>query len=168
MRASSSASGARRCRAGRTSWRGSSTRCWSALLLAVIVAISGALVFGAPLPIDRVPALVLIMTVGAAAFCSLGLAVAGLIPNAAAAPALVNAIVLPLYFVSDVFVQLDDDSPLALVGDLFPIRHLANALQSVWTPVAHPLDPVDLLWLAAWGVLGLVIALRTFTWEPRV
>jgi ABC-2 type transport system permease protein len=138
------------------------------ILLVIIVAVAGQLLFGTPLPLDRVPALVVILVIGAAAFCALGLAVAGLIPNAAAAPALVNAIVLPLYFVSDVFVQLDAGSPLALIGDLFPIRHLANALQSVWTPVAHPLDPVDLVWVIAWGVLGLAIALRTFTWEPRV
>ena len=55
------------------------------------------------------------------------------------------------------------------IGNLFPIRHLANALQSVWNPVVHPFDPVDLVWIARLGMLlGLVVAaMRTFTWEPR-
>jgi ABC-2 type transport system permease protein len=137
------------------------------LLLTLIVIISGDVLFGAPLPLGQAPTLLLVLVVGAGAFAALGLAVAGLIPNAHAAPALVNAIVLPLYFVSDVFVPIDDGSPVAVVGDLFPVRHLANALQSVWLPATQPLDPMDLLWLVAWGLAGLVVGLRTFGWEPR-
>ncbi len=63
-------------------------------------------------------------------------------------------LVLPLYFISDVFLRLDDSSVLAQIGNLFPIRHLSNVLQSVWNPVLYPFDPVDLVWIAAWGVLG--------------
>jgi ABC-2 type transport system permease protein len=136
-------------------------------LLVLIVVVCGGLLFGAPLPVDQAPLLVVVVAVGAAAFAALGLALAGLIPNAHAAPALVNAIVLPLYFVSDVFVPVDEGTPVAVVGDLFPVRHLANALQAVWMPTQHPVDPTDLLWVAGWGVLGLLVALRTFSWEPR-
>lgn len=138
-----------------------------AILLVVIVSVVGALFFSVPLPLGQVPLLIVVLTVGGASFCALGLALAGLIPNAAAAPAIVNAAVLPLYFISDVFVRLDESSVLAQIGNLFPIRHLANALQSVWNPVVVPFDPMDLVWIAAWGALGLVVALRTFTWEPR-
>ena len=138
-----------------------------ALLLVAIVAVVGAVFFGVPLPVGQLPLLMVVLVVSGASFCALGLAMAGLIPNAAAAPAIVNAIVLPLYFISDVFVQMDDTSVLARIGDLFPIRHLANALQSVWNPATAPFDPLDLVWIAAWGVLGLVVAVRTFTWEPR-
>jgi ABC-2 type transport system permease protein len=137
------------------------------LLLTLIVVVCGALFFGAPLPPGQVPALVVVLIVGSAAFAALGLAMAGLIPDAHAAPALVNAIVLPLYFVSDVFVPVAEGSLVAAVGDLFPVRHLANALQAVWLPAAGSVDPADLAWVAGWGVLGLVVALRTFTWEPR-
>lgn len=136
------------------------------LLLALIVVVSGALFFGAPLPPAQVPALVAVLAIGAASFAALGLAMAGLIPDAHAAPALVNAIALPLYFVSDIFVPVTEGSVVALVGDLFPVRHLANALQAIWVP-STPLEVADLAWVAAWGVLGLVVALRTFSWEPR-
>jgi len=137
------------------------------LLLTVIVVVSGGLLFGAPVPIDRLPTLVLLVTLGAAAFAALGLAVSGLIPDSHAAPALVNVIVLPLYVISDVFIPIDSGSPVAMLAGVFPVQHLALALQSVWQPSTQPLDPIDLAWLGAWGLLGLVVALRTFSWEPR-
>jgi ABC-2 type transport system permease protein len=137
------------------------------LLLATIVVVSAGLLFGAPIPLDQVPMLVLVVLLGSAVFAALGLAVSGLIPDVHAAPALVNAIVLPLYVISDVFIPIDPGSPVALLAGLFPVRHLATALQSVWQPSTQPLDGSDLAWLAAWGVVGLVVALRTFSWEPR-
>jgi ABC-2 type transport system permease protein len=137
------------------------------LLLTVIVVLSGAVLFGAPLPLGQLPVLLGVVVLGAATFAALGLAMAGLIPNAHAAPALVNAIVLPLYVVSDVFIPIDAGSPVATLADLFPVRHLALALQAVWQPATLSLDPVDLAWLVGWGVLGLAVALRTFSWEPR-
>ena len=137
------------------------------VILVAIVIVAGRISFGVTLPLEQLPLLLVVLFLGATSFCALGLAMAALIPNAAAAPAIVNAIVLPLYFVSDVFVQLQPDNVLAQVGNLFPIRHVADALQSCWNPVVHPFDPMDLVVIAAWGVLGLVAAIRLFTWEPR-
>jgi ABC-2 type transport system permease protein len=137
------------------------------MLLTLIIVVTGGVFFGAPLPVDQVLLLVVVVVVGAAAFAALGLAVAGLIPNAHAAPALVNAIVLPLYVISDVFIPIDAGSPVATIADLFPMRHLALALQAVWQPATRAFDPVDLGWVAAWGVLGIVVTMRTFSWEPR-
>jgi ABC-2 type transport system permease protein len=137
------------------------------LLLAIIVVISGGLLFGASAPVRELPILVMGLVLGASAFAALGLAMASLIPDAHAAPALVNAVVLPLYVISDVFVPIEAGSPVATLAGLFPVRHLASVLQAVWQPVARPLDVADLAWLAAWGVIGLVVAWRTFSWEPR-
>lgn len=138
-----------------------------AVLLVVIVSAFGRLFYDVPLPVGQMPLLAVVLVVAGASFGALGPAMAGLIPNAAAAPAIVNATVLPLYFISDVFIRLDDSSVLAQIGNLFPIRHLVNALQSVWNPVLYPFHPVDLVWIAVWGVAGLAVAMRTFTWEPR-
>ncbi|MBX3031594.1 MAG: ABC transporter permease [Chloroflexi bacterium] len=135
--------------------------------LVVIVIAVGALLLQVPLPLTGVPVLVVAVILGAACCCALGLAVAGIIPNAAAAPAVVNAIALPLYVVSDVFVQLDAGSPLAAIGSLFPVAHLARLLHVAWTPDLAGFDIVDLLWLVGWGVAGLLLAVRTFRWEPR-
>ena len=56
------------------------------------------------IPTGTLPALLLALAVGAAAFCCLGFALAAFIPNEDAAPAITNAIVFPLYFLSGIFV----------------------------------------------------------------
>jgi ABC-2 type transport system permease protein len=138
------------------------------LLLVAVVSAFGALVYNVPFPWERLPQLVISLLIGSACFCALGLAVSGLVPNERAAPAVVNAIILPLLFISDVFVRIPPENTLAQLGNLFPVRHFAVALQGIWTPSLNgPLDPMDLVWVAAWAVVGLVVALRTFRWEPR-
>jgi ABC-2 type transport system permease protein len=138
------------------------------LLLVAVVAIFGAFVYGVPFPSERLPQLLLVLVLGSACFCALGLAISGVIPNERAAPAVVNAIVLPLLFISDVFIKLPADSTLALVGNLFPVRHLALALQSIWTPeITGALNYVDVAWVAGWAVAGLLLAMRTFSWDPK-
>jgi ABC-2 type transport system permease protein len=138
------------------------------LILVTIVTAFGYVAYQVPLPIGQVPTLLVVLLLGCACFCALGLAVSGLIPNAQAAPAVVNATVLPLLFISDVFVPIDKSSFLATVANIFPIRHFSIALQSVYLPTtSSPLNLIDLAWLLGWMILGLGIALRTFTWEPR-
>ncbi len=61
------------------------------------------------------------VVVGAMAFSALGLATTALVPNADAAPAIVNAIILPLLFLSGIFIPLGDDAPTVDEGHR---RHL--------------------------------------------
>lgn len=136
------------------------------LVLSAIVAGFGAIAFGVPIPWGQLPLVLLTLVVGGATFCTLGLAVAGLVPSASAAPAVVNAIALPVLFISNTFIQIQDGI-LVTVGNLFPIRPFSDSLQALWNPGVGTFDPFDLVFIAAWGVAGLVIAIRTFTWEPR-
>jgi ABC-2 type transport system permease protein len=138
------------------------------LLLAAVVALMGAIAFSVPLPTANLPMIVVVLLVGAGSFCALGLAVSGLIPNANAAPAVVNAIVLPLLFVSNVFIRVEEGI-IVTVGNVFPVRPFAESLQALW--LGGPFgtfQPTDLLFVAAWGVVGALVAVRTFSWEPRV
>jgi ABC-2 type transport system permease protein len=141
-----------------------------ALLLVAIVAAFGAVFYSVRFPWDRILPLLLTLGLGAATFCVLGLAVAGLIPNADSAPAIVNATILPLLFISNVFIRLTDPPAwVDVVGNAFPVRHFADAMLSVYSPtmIGHNLDPVDLLVIAAWGAAGVAFTLRFFSWEPR-
>jgi hypothetical protein len=54
---------------------------------------------------------------------------------------------------------------LADAGAIFPVRHLADALLVAYNPHTTGLGFAgpDLLIVAAWGVAGLLIALRTFS-----
>lgn len=138
-------------------------------LLALVIGLYGAVFQGLFVPIERLPMLLLTLLLGAATFSALGLAVTAVVPDAGAAPAFINATILPLLLVSDVLVPLDQGM-LATVAGVFPVRHLADALASAYDP-AVPLAASDGPWglviLGAWGVAGLLIALRLFRWSPR-
>ncbi len=57
---------------------------------------------------------------------------------------------------------------LADAGEIFPVRHLANALLVAYNPHTTGLGFAgkDLLIVAAWGTAGLLIAIRKFSWLP--
>jgi ABC-2 type transport system permease protein len=140
-----------------------------AILLVAICAAFGAIFYHATLPTQTLPAFLLTLIVGAAAFCALGVAVTAVIPNSDAAPAVVNASILPLLFVSNVFIPLvNPPAWLDILGKVFPVRHFADALSSSFFALSGSgLQTNDLLVIGAWGVAGLIVATRFFDWEPR-
>jgi len=143
-----------------------------AVALVAIVTLFGTLFYGVDIPTNTLPAFIISLMIGAAAFSLLGLAITSFIPNADAAPAVVNASILPLLFISDVFIPLDEDGPrwLGLIGDLFPVKHLSVALQTAFNPfeVGSGFEWAHLGVIVLWGAFGALVAARRFTWEPRV
>lgn len=139
-----------------------------AVLLVVITAAFGHALYHASIP-TGLPLLrfAIILLVGAATFCALGLAVSAIIPNADATPAIVNAIALPLEFLSGIFIAFGNNTPswILQVAKVFPIRHFALAMQAGF--LATPFSWWDVLIVAAWGLAGLLLAIRFFSWEPR-
>jgi ABC-2 type transport system permease protein len=109
------------------------------------------------------------VVVGAMAFSALGLATTALVPNADAAPAVVNAIILPLLFLSGIFIPLGEDAPtwMKVIGDVFPVKHFAKAMLGSFYGPPFPFEWSDVLVVAVWGVAGLALAIRFFSWEPR-
>jgi ABC-2 type transport system permease protein len=141
-----------------------------AVLLVAIVAAFGALLYDVRFPWDRVGQLLLVLAVAAASFCAMGLAVSAAIPNADAAPAVVNATILPLLFISNVFIRLENPPAwMDVLANIFPVRHFADAMLAVYSPqlAGTGLEWQDLAVIAAWGLAGLIISLRFFSWEPR-
>lgn len=139
-------------------------------LLVLIMLMVGLLFFDVTLPIKSLPAFLVTLLLGAAAFSSLGLAITTVIPNADAAPAIVNASILPLLFVSDVFIPMDE-APVWLntLAQFFPVRPLSVALQDAFYPFStgFGFNTVNLLILTAWLIAGIVLSTRFFSWEPR-
>ncbi len=140
-----------------------------AILLVVIVAAFGALLYGVEVPWGALPAVVLVLAVAAAAFSALGMALAGLMPNADAAPAIVNAIVLPVLFVSNVFIDMSNAPEwLDSVSHVLPVRHFADAMMRLYADGAAAGVPgLELGMIGLWGGIGVLVALRFFSWEPR-
>jgi ABC-2 type transport system permease protein len=141
-----------------------------AIILVVIVVTFGRVFFDVTVPGGRIGALLISLSVGAACFASLGIAATSIIPNPDAAPAVVNATILPLLFVSDVFIPLDEAPPwLTTFSNVFPIKHFSNALDHAYNfPRGSGLVIDDLIVMGVWGIVGLLIAVRFFSWEPRV
>lgn len=140
-----------------------------AAVLTVLTILFGSVVYGVHAP-AHVGALVLTLAVGAMCFCALGLAMTVVIPNAEAAPAIINGVLLPIVFISGTFFPVDQSSILAKIAEYFPVRHFITAMFSSFDP-AHQsrtgLERNDLIIMAAWAVAGLIIAVRRFNWEPR-
>ena len=138
-------------------------------ITAVLLAIGWA-AFAAHIPGRTGPAFLLDITVGAIAFSCLGFAVASLITNIDAAQPVTLAIVLPLCFLSGVFIPiLELPHWLIDVGKIFPVHALADALLTAYNThmTGAGLRWGDLAVLTAWGVAGLIIAMRRFSWLPR-
>lgn len=139
---------------------------FAAMLLMLLI---GVIAYGTEIDAAKMPAAAVTFVIGAAAFSALGVAVAGLVRNPEAAPAVANAIVLPLSFISDVFVAIEDPPRwVDVLGDIFPLKPFVQSMQAAFNPAV---DAPAFQWgrlavVAAWGVFGAVLAARTFKWEP--
>ena len=141
----------------------------SVLSLAVLSVI-GLIVYDVDIPWERLPAVLVALAVGAASFCCLGIALTAAIPSEDAAAPITNVALLPLYFLSGVFIP-ESEIPDGVLdfADLFPIRHFFEAFFTAWNPLTTGagFEWGDLAVVAAWGLAGLLIAIRTFRWKPR-
>jgi ABC-2 type transport system permease protein len=136
--------------------------------LTVLLAV-GRLAYGVELPASAIPAVALTAIIGSASFCALGYAVSTQIRSADAAQPMVQAIMLPLYLVSGIFIpNLNLPGWLHQLADAFPVEHLADGLHHAYQPGIAGSGVVwsDLAVLALWAAGGLAIALRRFSWSP--
>jgi ABC-2 type transport system permease protein len=141
----------------------------TALAIAAVLTAIGWAAFAAHVPARTAPALAVAVIVGALAFCCLGYALASVIHDQEAAQPVTQGVMLPLYFISGVFVAVSTlPRWLVDIADVFPVRHLAAALLTAYNPHTHGagIAGTDLLIVAAWGAAGLLVALRRFSWLP--
>lgn len=139
-----------------------------AVILVVITTAFGRGLYSASIPtgVSLVEFLVMLV-VGAASFCALGLAVTALIPNSDATQPVILGTILPLCFLSGIFVPFGNSTPswLLWVAKVLPLWHFGRGMLSGFVGLSF--DWTDVLVVAAWGALGLVVAIRYFTWQPR-
>lgn len=142
----------------------------TALVMTAVLLLIGWVAYSAHIPGRTAPALIITVIIGALSFCCLGFAVASLIHDEEAAVPITQAILLPLYFISGVFVPTSVIPHwLSSIAGFFPVRHLADALRTAYSPFTRGsgFSWSDLAVVAAWGVAGLVVAVRRFSWLPR-
>jgi ABC-2 type transport system permease protein len=140
-----------------------------ALMMLALISVIGDLVYGVAIPWERLPAIVVTLALGAAAFCCLGIALTAAIPSQDAAAPIVNALLLPLYFLSGVFIP-DDQLPSGVIhfADAFPVRHFFEAFFDAYIPGGGSSFSWDnLAVVAVWGAVGALLAVRYFRWTPK-
>lgn len=139
----------------------------SAIML-VVLAVTGRLFFGVDLPLSRLPALALTLVIGTAAFSCIGIALTVIIPTQESAASIATGLILPLYFISGIFIP-DQELSGAILGfaNHFPIRPFFEAMLGSYLPGGVGVDTGKLAVVGAWGLAGLVVSLRWFRWSPR-
>jgi len=140
----------------------------TALQIAIIT-VAGRVFFGTGWPRDWLELFVFVAA-GVVCFASLGVAFSHAIPNFDSAPAYVNAVFLPVIFVSGVFYDAGR-APGFIKGiaQALPLKHLIDGLSGAMVHAHSGLGAnVSALGvIAAWGVLGVALAIRGFSWEQR-
>ncbi len=134
----------------------------------LIITVAGRIFFGVGWPRDW-GELIVFVAAGVICFASLGVAFSHAIPNFDSAPAYVNAVFLPVIFVSGVFYDAAK-APGFLKGiaQALPLKHLIDGLSGAMvkgTSLGTNISALGVI--AAWAVLGVALAVRGFSWEQR-
>jgi ABC-2 type transport system permease protein len=140
----------------------------NAFVQVAIVVLAGRAVFGLGWPRDPL-ALVVFVAIGVVCLAALGVAWSHVIPNFDAAPAYVNIVFLPVIFISGIFYDAQE-APQFLrdLGAALPLTHIIDGLSGAMVKGTGLADHVsDLVVVAAWAVVALVLAVRGFSWESR-
>ncbi|HLF00154.1 MAG TPA: ABC transporter permease [Gaiellaceae bacterium] len=137
-------------------------------LQAAALLVLGALAFGASAPASW-PGFVGAVVLGTACFAAMGVGAAALIRSAEGVSAVVNVVVLPMAFLSGSFGPTRDfPSVLEAIADVLPLTYLLEIVNGVYLDGESLLDfHQALAVLAVWGVAGLAVAARRFSWMPR-
>ncbi len=160
---------------------------WIATLAALLMMSVGIAVYGVEIIGRTFPAAVISFLVGSAAFAALGLFVAAVIPSADTAPAVANATLLPIAFVSDVFIPVENPPVwLEALGNIFPLKHFVAAFGDAFHPgltgtgfswTGMEFDEITgtgeyaiglhVTVIALWGIVAAILAVRYFKWDPQ-
>ena len=135
------------------------------VLACLVLVLLAMLVYGVQLHGNLVAAL-LVVVIGTAGFCAMGVALGGTI-NAEGAAAITNGIYLPLLFLGGSFIPVDRmPDALRYLAELLPPAHLVSALNIILVEGKGLADTGwDLPIVALWGVAAAAVAARFLQWE---
>jgi ABC-2 type transport system permease protein len=140
------------------------------LLSMALLMVVGRFLYGVRLPAHTIPGVAITAVVGSITFCVLGYAFSAFIANEDAAQPMVQAVMLPLYFISGIFIPaVTLPAWLRHIAEIFPVQHLADGLRHAYLPGTTGIGIVwsDIGVLALWAAIGLAVALLRFSWLPK-
>jgi ABC-2 type transport system permease protein len=140
-----------------------------AVLSVVIMMGIGVAFYGVGIYARTLPAAIVTFLIGVGTFAALGLLVAALVNSGESATAVTNATLLPLAFISGVFLVPSSNSPawLTTVADFFPLKHFVEPFSQAFNPTytGSGWEWADLGYMLIWGVVAGFLAVKLFKWE---
>jgi ABC-2 type transport system permease protein len=108
------------------------------------------------------------LVLGAACFAAMGIGVTGLVRTAEGSSAVINAIFLPVAIISGTFFTPKSYPEfLRVIALILPLTHYTELVRNVMLHGEHIWsDTTAVTVVLAWGLVGLVGALRGFRWQP--
>ena len=138
------------------------------VLQIAIVVLAGRVFFGIGWP-EHWDELIVFVLVGVVCLAALGVAFAHVIPNFESTAAYVNAVFLPVVFIS--FFVFDSKSApgfLRTIAEALPLTPLIEGLSGAMVTGSNLGGHLDaLVVIGLWGVFGLYFAVHGFSWEQR-
>lgn len=152
-----------------------------AMISVFVVMAVGALFFGVTLYPEKLPMALTSLLVGCMSFAALGMLVCALAKNAETTQAVVSATLLPLAFISDVFIRPFREIPhwVTLLADIFPLKHFSiafgHAFRADKAGTGLSLTGGEEIYVALphigvmiiWGLVAAIIAANMFKWDPQ-
>jgi ABC-2 type transport system permease protein len=137
-------------------------------LESVTLVVCGRVLFDLPWP-DRLLSLVLALLLGAFCFAALGLAATTIVRSAQGSSAVVNAIYLPMAFISGAFFSVHSfPRVLEAIAEVLPLTYFIRLVRDVMLHGQQIWDePASVAVVVAWGLGGALVAVRGFRWDPR-
>jgi len=154
------------------SWTFIAARICRSVVLVVVMVIAllviARLVFDVRLSAEGIAEVAVFSLLGTAAMCALGVALTTLTTTADSAATIAPFGTVILAFISGVFIPVDQlPDSLVQIGKVFPLAHLASGLQAAFGTGAVHLNGENVAVIAVWGAAGILVAARTFRWEPH-
>ena len=140
-----------------------------AFLAMALMMTAGVVFYGVQIYARTLPAALLTFLVGVSCFAALGMLVAAISPSGDAAPAITNATLLPVAFISNIFFPIENPPRwMEIAGNFFPLKAFAEAFRAAFDPTltGSQFHWPQIGYLALWGVVAGLLAIRVFRWEP--
>ena len=138
------------------------------LIEAALIIGIGCVLFDVAVP-DRLLSLLAVLVIGSLAFAALGLALTGAVRSAEGSSAVVNFVYLPMAIVSGTFFSTGSYPQfLRAIADVLPLTYFTKMTRNVMIRNHHIWSELGSLGVVSlWGVIGVVVAIRVFRWQPR-
>ena len=110
-----------------------------AFAIVVVLLVVARIAYGISAPVRTLPGVILTTLVGALSLCCVAYALTTFVDSSESAQPVIQAITLPIFFISGVFFPEDIvPSWLLDVANIFPVRHLAVALLAAFGRTGFP------------------------------